>query len=443
MIKAKVFLVLSILLASCSGNDSNNMVPSSLPTNPSNVTASTNVSGSVITNDLDISINALFCPVNSCEIVYENDEFPSFRKIFYRLEFTVFNKNNTNRPLSISIKIPNSSDIQIINKTHNSGAPDPNIPPIPTQELIDGRLVDVTTITGISYTAQPGSGSFFYVFEMTGLRETPSNIFESSYVNRVINNQFILLQPVRFRFVGSIPKLVQPTLSILGNEVRWDHSPLNLPRYDVQINSEEKQISLNTNKISIDHLASGNHTIKVTSKGDGFTFRNSDESILNFSKISAPTVVNSIINNEKMISWQAISGATSYEISNGISKRQTNDLTIKLTDVISTEGTFNLSVISMSSTQNIAQSSQSNVIVAIKLNAPIINKINAGLIRWSEVPNATGYIVINNGIVSETITSLEWNLQSGPNSNVQVMAISSLPNVLDSGWSNNINYNLG
>jgi len=443
MIKAKVFLVLSILLASCSGNDSNNMVPSSLPNNPSNVTASTNVSGSVIANDLDISFNDLFCPVSNCDVVYDNEEFPSFRKIFFRLEFTVLNKTNTNQPLSISIKIPNSSDIQIINKTHNSGAPVPNIPTQGVPELINGRFVEVITITGISYTAQPGIGSFFYVFEITGLSETPDNVLEYSFVNRVINNQMILLRPVTFRFVGSIPKLVQPTLIIIGNEVRWNHSSLTFPRYDVQINNEEKQISLNTNKISIDHLASGNHTIKVTSKGDGFTFRNSDESILNFSRISAPTVVNSIINNEKMISWQAISGATSYEISNGISKRQTNDLTIKLTDVISTEGTFNLSVISMSSTQNIAQSSQSNVIVAIKLNAPIINKINAGLIRWSEVPNATGYIVINNGIVSETITSLEWNLRSGPNSNVQVMAISSLPNVLDSGWSNNINYNLG
>ena len=437
MIKAKYLIVFLISLASCDNN-------SSLPNPTSSITNSSFTSmSSVIPNDLDISINALFCPVSNCEVVYENDEFPAFRKIFYKLEFNVFNKMNTNRTLSISIKIPYSEEIQLINKTHNSGAPDPNIPPQPIQELIDGRFVDVTTITGISYTAQPGSGSFFYIFEMTGLRETPSNVFETSYIYRVINNQDIRLQPIRFRFIGSLQRLVQPTLTILENEIVWTHSQLAFPRYDVQINDEEKQISITTNRVSIDYLSSGNHSVKVTAKGDGFTFRDSEVTIFNFSKLASPTITNSITNNDKLLSWQAISGASQYEVFNGIDRFLTNDLSIKLTDIVKTEGSFNTTVRSLSSSQNVSQSSASNVVIIIKLVSPSITKVNAGLIRWNAVPNASGYVVINNGVISAPQNSLEWNLLSGPNSQVQVLAISDLPNILDSGFSNIISYNLG
>jgi hypothetical protein len=89
------------------------------------------------------------------------------------------------------------------------------------------------------------------------------------------------------------------------------------------------------------------------------------------------------------------------------------------------------------------RSKASNILSVTKLNSPVISKANAALITWPAVVGATAYIVYNNSFVSEPITETQFNLLSGPESSVKVIAISTENNVLDSGFSNIITYNLG
>jgi hypothetical protein len=154
-------------------------------------------------------------------------------------------------------------------------------------------------------------------------------------------------------------------------------------------------------------------------------------------------VSNLILNEKKSLNWEPISGASEYLVSNGIRTIKTSGLSISLEDIIDIAGTYTVDVRSLSNLNTVIRSKSSNTISVTKLSSPVVTKANAGLITWSAVPGAEGYIVYNNSFISEPITGTQYNLLSGPESTVKVIAISSETNTLNSGFSNIINYNLG
>jgi len=428
-IKSLFSTILTVILISCGSDSQNTSINNSSISLPS---AST----------LQVNVKKTFCADPNCVNIYDKDSFPAFKLIYYELLFTVTNTSTANRSLSVVIKIPNSEDIRI--RAKDFQGPNPVIsPPTPEKDRLSDKLVLTTTINGISYTAQPGTNTFYYVWELVGLNETtPDDSLESSYI--IINDGVTEKTETKtFRFVGKLAPLAKPLISLQGDEIIWNPSVVDNPTYDVYLNDELKREKTPINKISISDLDGGNHKVVVMARGDRSNFTNSEPTNFNFAKLFSPTIINSRSENKKTITWESISGANQYELFNGLNKFAINTTSVLLDEVIELPGTYQVDIRAISALATVAQSKPSNRLTVIKLASPVIEKLNAGTISWPAVPNATGYIVLNNSFISEPITTLQYNLLSGPNSNVQVIAISSENNVLDSGLSNIINYDLG
>ena len=163
------------------------------------------------------------------------------------------------------------------------------------------------------------------------------------------------------------------------------------------------------------NLGVGNHAISVTAIGSGLILLNSYAGAENFtiSRLDTPQLS---INNQMIVSWEVVSGATAYIITVG---NFTDTITATSFDLCTLQlgvGEHEIRVIAISEDINVLNSFEGiETITIIKLQAPILEVSNNMMLSWSAVSNASSYRIYVNGSLVATITdltNLEFDLKT-------------------------------
>lgn len=297
-------------------------------------------------------------------------------------------------------------------------------------------------VDGIQILQLGDQNAFEFGVSSSALEQSYSvEIFSVGYID--LANKIVVLgsiEPLTF----NVLKLAIPTnITLSGNQVSWN--PVNnTSSYIIDVNGT-RYLSNNTS-FTLPDLPAGSHDIKVRSMGDGEIVLSSDYSTeLDIQKLDKPS---NLSINEGILSWNTVTGATSYVVNIGTTLFTANSNSFNLTNHLSLilEGQgVQISVTAIGNGEDIIDSNASDTQTLSKLNAPQVSLSNDNII-WNPVKfeesNITTYMLYIDdqvGIqVSGTSYSLD-NLLEGIHS-VHVIALGNLVETVDSPKSNTLEF---
>ena len=211
-------------------------------------------------------------------------------------------------------------------------------------------------------------------------------------------------------------QLPAPTnLGISGKSLTWN-PVANAGSYTITL-STGVILSVGKNTTSKDlssYLTNvGTYTATVKAGGSG-RYIASEPSDAYTILITALQIPNISITSNGVLSWEAITNASQYDVYlNSSLKATTSSTSINMNNYISTAGTYSIYIIAKSSSLlyiNAKSNTISYTVESIQLDTPTIT-LTDSTISWSSIPHATRYqIFINNTNVSNT-TSTSYNLE--------------------------------
>lgn len=232
-----------------------------------------------------------------------------------------------------------------------------------------------------------------------------------------------------------------PTISINGDTIIWDEVDKALT-YHVFIGSNEYITDVNQYKIHEKTL--GSYEVCVIASNTKSKSNESNRVIYKVTntgkeKLDAPVIVS----NNKLISWNKVTGATIYKVS-------INDTIIE-----STVNSYDLSnypdglyKVSVTSCNDTFQSEKSNELLieinnsVIKLSKPIVSN-HLNVITWEEVKDASEYYVYVDYDLVGITSSLSYTIEEGYGDHVvYVRAVSTKESVLASDQSDKLIVNV-
>ncbi|MBE5745360.1 MAG: hypothetical protein E7355_04405 [Clostridiales bacterium] len=209
-------------------------------------------------------------------------------------------------------------------------------------------------------------------------------------------------------------KLTAPVVSVEGNVATWE-AVANATGYVVTVNGvaqpqqEETTYALNDGDV-----------VTVKAIGDGTLYKDSNESdevVFIADQLATPVVTL----DYNVASWTAVANASEYKIKvNGVIVTQT-ETTYTLVDG------DKIQVMAVSSDVNYKDSlwSVEKTFTAAALSAPVVT-LDYNKASWTEVANATGYIVTLNGVEQAQQSEKTYTLKDGDTISVKAVGNGTL-----------------
>ena len=154
-----------------------------------------------------------------------------------------------------------------------------------------------------------------------------------------------------------------------------------------------------------------------------------------------------------IISWGAITGATSYCLynnSNDILITSTSDVTFDLSTLKLTAGDYNIYIKALSTDTNYSTSNKSNVVAYTVEPAPELAQVSVNMhwdtaeISWEKVSGATNYKIYIDNSYKISTTDTYYNINSLVNDysvhSINIVATDSTGDHIDSAYSETITY---
>ncbi|MBQ9070206.1 MAG: leucine-rich repeat protein [Clostridia bacterium] len=200
-----------------------------------------------------------------------------------------------------------------------------------------------------------------------------------------------------------LDKVTEITVDATTETVVW--TPVkNAAYYAVNVtvgNSTLPTVYVNEASYSLKELSAGEVTVKVTPVTTGYL--SAEAAVVTYTKttLAAPTGVRI---NGTVVSWNAVTGATSYTVKVGAKEFETNVASLDLSEVDTTFANGEIVTVSVKATATDKSSVYSDVITA-KNNGFDGNLVYSnGVISWSPVIGEGSYDVAIDGIVIASVT---------------------------------------
>lgn len=254
-------------------------------------------------------------------------------------------------------------------------------------------------------------------------------------------------------------------LSIDGNTLSWDAVP-NALKYSIRIQDAEYISNVNSYHIIVDDY--NEYAVSVKAIGDGKNFIDSEYSeIIIYKKAEEPkpqelprlSAPSGIKVSEGFMTWNAVINAVGYRVRiiDPDNKTITEDVTARhFTLIGNIDGLYSISVMALANTQTHRHSLYSppstyrisgGKIHLYTLRAPSQVTFSGGRLRWSNVANASGYVINIDGAdvytISEgSINSYDLGLTDAGRHAVKVKTLGDGVNYNDSDYSVSISFPL-
>lgn len=204
-----------------------------------------------------------------------------------------------------------------------------------------------------------------------------------------------------------LTRLTAPNVTLTGSTLTWD-SISKASGYMVKIvkeGTEEAQvIPTSSRAYSLSELEAGKYDVYVAAKGNGNIVLSSKYSnVYHIEKLPTPTNirVEKISDEDRIITWDAVEGCTSYQYTLGTSTQTvlTNQSRIISKDLLSIAG-VNFSVIAIGNdSEHLISSNSSTSLMLYKLATPKNVILKDDIVRWDEINaiggSAIGYNIYN------------------------------------------------
>lgn len=194
----------------------------------------------------------------------------------------------------------------------------------------------------------------------------------------------------------TVTKLAAPkNLEINGNQLTWSNVT-NADRYIVTIDGVRTEVT--SNYYTITDIAAGQHSIYVQAEGNGENVISSSHSNgLTVTKLAKPVISTTKVGEKFYIQWQAIEGATAYNVTlgNQYDTAPSNSFIIsdKLNYFTAGQGT-QVSVYAKGNGSTIMDSDPSNTQTILRYEAPTNLSLTSDNLIWNAP--SVGSVVANN-----------------------------------------------
>ncbi len=220
--------------------------------------------------------------------------------------------------------------------------------------------------------------------------------------------------------------LAAPEIRLTGATVTWGHVT-DATGYEVYINGALKA-TVRLGSYTVTETAVGRYSINVKAVSSDERFSPSALSNtviyeIEPQKLAAPHIEL----DGNIVGWEAVSGATGYEVYIGGIKRSTVTVT-SYTLTFDTEGDYIVKV--KATAQGYSTSDFSNEVTysyvppAVPLVAPVIS-VNAGKVAWEAVSGAASYDIYVNGSLKSSVVETEYTFAESAFGNYSIYVVAS------------------
>lgn len=265
-------------------------------------------------------------------------------------------------------------------------------------------------------------------------------------VGSINDNDIYLDSQIRW---FNIVKLAAPkNLQINGNQLSWS-SVTNAEKYIVTIDGKRTEVT--SNYYTLTDISAGNHDIYVQAEGNGENVITSSHSnVLSVKKLAKPVISTTKSGDKFYISWQAIDGATSYNVvlGNQNDSASSNSFIIsdKLNYFVAGQGT-QVSVYAKGNGTTIIDSDPSNTQTILRYDAPTNLSLTSDNLVWNApsvngvIANDFSLIIDENEPINLTGTTYSLSNFASGTHKVKIKANGKIENLtIDSDYSNEFTF---
>ena len=216
----------------------------------------------------------------------------------------------------------------------------------------------------------------------------------------------------------NVTKLASPkNLAINGSQITWSSVP-NAEKYILTIDG--KRIELVSNYYTLSDLGSGEHNIYVQAEGNAKNVITSSHSNnLKVNKLEKPVISTTKVGSKFYITWQAINGATGYNVTLGTQSEMAPSNSFIISDKLSYfaagQGT-QVSVYAIGNGTNIINSDASNTQTILRFEAPSNISLTTDYLVWN-APSVGGivandYTLLIDNNTEVNLTGAQYSLEN-------------------------------
>lgn len=203
-------------------------------------------------------------------------------------------------------------------------------------------------------------------------------------------------------------ELTAPTITLDGDAVKWE-AVENATKYIVTINGQQHETDETSYKLTM--TEPGNYVITVSAVNDDETKTSNEVTHKVTGTLAAPVIA---LNGNK-IAWEAVSGATSYEVYlNGTLKTTVTAASYSMPLDLD-EGSYAVTVKAKGNEFYADSAASNSVTFVVEPAAPLTEPLGKATIAiegrtvtWTAVEHATAYEVYVNGVKLATVTATEF-----------------------------------
>ena len=203
-----------------------------------------------------------------------------------------------------------------------------------------------------------------------------------------------------------ITKLATPSKPVLANHMATWSGVANAVKYNMTVGvGTPLTTTATTGSTAFSGLTPGNYDLVVIAIGDGTRYITSNESeAAPISKLGAPR--NFVLSVNGLLSWDAVAGAVSYTLGNGITVSNLTSNNRQMQDSEYQTGGTSINITALGNGSTTITSDASNPITLFKLGTPNQPSATSDTISWNSIPQANQYVVKKNGSALANVTGL-------------------------------------